>query len=225
MRIKYSRIDAFCLQMQSFLSHWLDHTCVKSPWEIVVLWVWLILQVRLILHKKQEWPLHIFISSPPLHNSFFFPHFLVFIFSVVLTFSLFFHRKAQHHQTQVSMAWPLPHFSEPAKGFTWYLLSRFHLGSVTKQKHRQDEKEMVSQGPEWDLEELDSGWKLTLRCYHTPPPSSPLLTSSFFFFYKILHDLFFLKKKTINETLKMFSSKSTDVNFSRAYKGFKGGNE
>lgn len=39
----------------------------------------------------------------------------------------------------------------------WYLLSCFHLGSVTKQRHRQDEKETVRQRPESDLEEIDGG--------------------------------------------------------------------
>lgn len=185
MRIKWSRIDAFCAQKQEFLNFKLD---AVFPLTLVRSHIY-----KLSINLRDCCIMSVTHSSgqadpaqgarmtppyihPPPHNSFFLPHFLVF-FPLLCSRSLFFHRKAQHHQTQVSMAWPLPHFSEPAKGFTWYLLSRFHLGSVTKQKHRQDEKETVSQGPEWDLEELDGGW--TLRCYHTPPPSSPLLIFSF----------------------------------------------
>lgn len=122
------------------------------------------------------------------HNSFFRPHFLSFSLSCFLSLSI--HRKAQHHQTQVSMAWPLSHFCEPAKGFTWYLLSRFHLGPVTKQKHRQDEKETVSQRPEWDLEEIDGGLKLTLRCYHTPISFLIKYYSTLFFPQKTPEDVF-----------------------------------
>ncbi len=125
-----------------------------------------------------------------LHYSFSLPRFLSFSLSFLYFLSLSIYRKAQHYQTQVSMAWPLCHFCEPAKGFTWYLLSCFHLGPVTKQKHRQDEKEMVSQRPEWDLEEIDGGLKLTLRCYHTPSH-----------FWSNITQLFFSSKKT----LKMFS--------------------
>lgn len=131
--------------------------------------------------------------SYSLRNSFFLPRFLSFCLSYLLSLSI--HRKAHHHQTQVSMAWPLSHFCEPAKGFTWYLLSCFHLGPVTKQKHRQDERETVSQRPEWDLEEMDGGLKPTLRCYHTPPPPPS-------HFWANITQLFFFSPK---KPLKMFS--------------------
>lgn len=99
---------------------------------MIVQRAWLILQVRLILHNEQE-------RSYSLSLSVILPSFCVFFLSLSI------HRKAPHHQTQVSMARPLHHFCGPAKGFTWYLLSCFHLAPVTQQKHRQDEKEVVSQ--------------------------------------------------------------------------------
>lgn len=94
-------------------------------------------------------------------TSLFINFFLPFSFSIFSN-SVSIYRTTQHHQTQVSMAWPLDHFCEPAKSFTWCLLSFFHLWFWSKQKHRKDEKEMVSERPEW----ADRGWfKANLRCF------------------------------------------------------------
>lgn len=125
-----------------------------------------------------------------LHNPSLAPYLLAF--SLTCSFSpsvfccFFFSHTGKHNGAGPRSVW-LDHFPclvNPAEDFMCYLLSCFHHGSVTKQRHGRDEKER----------RLDGGQSQTWRrqmAFESSPSDAIVLPLSFFFDQILLKSFFF----------------------------------